>query len=124
MAQLEFDTSSLERKLNEYPDEAEKRLGNAVEATARKVQDVAREEAPVDTSNLQGSIQQETDGLKGEVFTVVEYARIQEFGGTTANGGDIQGHHYMQKGADRNRDRFRDEVQSAIKLTGRDIARS
>jgi len=122
MAKLSIDTDALERKLKEYPDEAEKRLGFAIEATARKVQDSARSHAPVDTSNLQSSIQQETDGLEGEVFTVVDYARIQEFGGTTANGGDIQGQHYMQKGADENKDRFKEEVAAAIKNTGKDIS--
>jgi len=151
MAELSIDTDALERKLNEYPDEAEKRLGNAVEATARKVQDSARKYAPVDTSNLQSSITVETDGLEGEVFTTLEYARYQEFGFsdtqdvkahtrtiTQAFGEpitpksvdvkahkrtvDYEGHHYMQKGADENKDRFKEEVAAAIKNTGKDIS--
>ena len=124
MATLEVDTAQLERKLKAYPEEAEERLSNAVEATVRKVQDSARAEAPVDTSNLQSSITQEAAGLTGEVFTVVEYARMQEYGGTTANGGDIQGSHYMQKGADQNKALFRKQVAAAIRETGKDVSSS
>lgn len=129
MATLKIDTDKLQRKLNKYPDEAEKRLGFAVEATARKVQGSARSHAPVDTSNLQSSITVETDGLQGEVFTTVEYARYQEFGysGTQEVKGqtrtvDYEGHHYMQKGADENKKRFKKEIAAAIKHTGKDIS--
>ena len=124
MATIEIDTDELERKLKAYPDEMEKRAGFAVEATVRKVQDTARLHAPEDTLNLKGSITIETDGLEGETFTVVEYARIQEFGGTTPNGGDIKGKHYMQQGADENKPLFREQVAAAIRLTGEEVSNS
>lgn len=79
----------LERTLSKYPQEVEKQVRFTIEAVARKVQDDARENAPVDTSNLQGSIQVDLsrlDDLYAEVKTALEYARAQEFGFT----GEVQ----------------------------------
>jgi len=52
-----------------------------------EIQDTARRLVPVDTSNLQSSIQSrpsavDPDALEGRVETSLEYAKVQEFGFT------------------------------------------
>jgi len=80
------DLRRLQKRLEDaYPERLRRRLQQVVEATARKVQDDARANVPVDTSNLQSSIQvdlSEIDDLKARVGSALEYARIIEFGFT------------------------------------------
>lgn len=73
----------VEQTLQEYPQEVERQVRFQIEATARSVQDSARRKVPVDTSNLQSSIQVDLDRLDdlyAEVKTALEYARLIEYG--------------------------------------------
>jgi len=80
------DLRRLQKRLEDaYPERLRRRLQQVVEATARKVQDDARANVPVDTSNLQSSIQidlSEIDDLKARVGSALEYARNIEIGFT------------------------------------------
>lgn len=75
----------LERTLKRYPKEVKRQVQFTIEAVARSVQDDARENVPVDTSNLQSSIQVDLsrlDELYAEVKTALEYAKVIEYGFT------------------------------------------
>jgi len=83
---LDIETKRLIRRIaKDYPKAVRRRLRFALEATARKVQDDARANVPVDTSNLQSSIQvdlSDIDDLKARVGSGLEYAAIIEYGFT------------------------------------------
>ena len=88
----------LRRILKRYPGRVKKGIKLQLIASTQKVRDGAKQRAPVDTTNLQGSIREdfrELNKLYAEVLTVVEYARRQELGFT---GTDRLGRSYDQPG--------------------------
>jgi len=77
----------LKRKLRKYKRHVRVEVAFEMTAVMKNVQDTARRIVPVDTGQLQGSIQPEPqqvspDDLTGVVGTSVEYARVVEFGFT------------------------------------------
>jgi phage gpG-like protein len=79
--------SSLKRSFRRYEAEVRKQVAFEMTAVMEEIQDAARRLAPVETGQLQGSIQPDPrtvdpDDLTGSVGTNVEYAAAQEFGFT------------------------------------------
>jgi phage gpG-like protein len=78
---------SLKRTLRRYVEDVREEVSNEMEAVMREIKDAARRMAPVDTGQLEGSIQLaeeevDPDDLRGRVGSNVEYAPVQEFGYT------------------------------------------
>jgi len=78
---------SLRRSLRSYAREVRVEVAREMTAVMEKIQDAAREMAPVETGQLEGSIQPDPrvvdpDDLTGSVGTNVEYAAVHEFGFT------------------------------------------
>lgn len=65
------------------------------------VQDTAKQNCPVDTGRLQGSITYQVEGKEGVVGTNVEYAPYVEAGTYK-----MAGKHYLQNAGDSNRQRI------------------
>lgn len=110
------------KTLQRYPKQAKAALQGEIRAAGNKVRDKAKEEAPVDTTNLRNSIRLDVsniDDLYAEVLTTEEYARRQELGftGTDSLGRsyDQEGHFYMTKAAAQERTRFVREVSRSMK---------
>lgn len=111
--EIDIDLDGLESaiaRLGEEEKEKRQRVGHALEASAIKIRDDAKENAPVDTANLRNSISQratEDSGPGREVYTGLEYAARQEFGfrGTDSLGRtyDQKGSHYMKRAFESNR---------------------
>jgi hypothetical protein len=79
------DLRKLRRKLQAYGDEVRREVGFTIQAVALDVKDSARRNVPVDTSNLQSSIQQDFSRIRdlyAEVKTALEYAAMVEYGYT------------------------------------------
>jgi len=79
--------ASLRRSLRQYARDVRVELAREMTAVMEEIQDAARRMAPVDTGQLQGSIQPsprtvDPGDLTGSVGTNVEYAAVQEFGFT------------------------------------------
>jgi HK97 gp10 family phage protein len=79
--------SSLRGSLRKYAKDVRVEVAREMTAVMEEVQDAARRMAPVDTGQLQGSIQPDPrtvdpEELTGSVGTNVEYAAVQEFGFT------------------------------------------
>ncbi len=79
--------ASLRRSLRQYARDVRVELAREMTAVMEEIQDAARRIVPVDTGQLQGSIQPDPrtvdpDELTGSVGTNVEYAAVQEFGFT------------------------------------------
>lgn len=77
----------LRRKLRRYAKRVRRQVAYEMTAVMEEIQDTARRLVPVDTGQLQGSIQQrprqvDPDELVGFVGTNVEYAKVVEFGFT------------------------------------------
>jgi CMP-N-acetylneuraminic acid synthetase len=92
-------TRGLRRIMRRYPKRVKAQATFELRAAALEVRDDARRFAPVDTDNLVSSIQtdfQELDKLYAQVFSVLEYARRQEYGFT---GTDSLGRKYDQAGS-------------------------
>jgi phage gpG-like protein len=75
----------LKRALRTYQAEVRTQIAFEMTAVMEEIQDTARRIVPVDTGQLQGSIQPEprvvdADDLTGYVGTNVEYAGVIEFG--------------------------------------------
>jgi len=78
---------SLKRNLKRYAKRVRKQVAFEMTAVMEEIQDAAREMAPVETGQLEGSIQSsprqvDPDELTGRVTANTEYAAVQEFGFT------------------------------------------
>ena len=78
---------SLKRSLKRYAKRVRRQVAFEMTAVMEEIQDAAREMAPVETGQLEGSIQPsprqvDPDELTGRVTTNTEYAAVQEFGFT------------------------------------------
>lgn len=78
---------SLKRSLRKYAKEVRVQVALEMTAVMEDIQDTARRIVPVDTGNLQGSIQKSPNvvspgDLTGRVGTNLEYAKVIEFGFT------------------------------------------
>jgi len=78
---------SLRRSLRSYAKDVRVEVAQTMTAVLNDIQDAAREMAPVETGQLEGSIQPsprvvDPGDLTGSVSTNVEYARVHEFGFT------------------------------------------
>jgi len=79
---------SLKRNLKRYAERVRRHVAFEMTAVMEEIQDAAREMAPVETGQLEGSIEPEPadgvdpDDLQGSVSTNVEYAAAHEFGFT------------------------------------------
>lgn len=101
MARVSLDIKGkrrVKRALRRYGKDVIQKAAGAAEATARKIQDEARRNVTVITSNLQGSIQVAdievangvirarvgpgVDEITPKVRSALEYAKAQEFGFT------------------------------------------
>ena len=111
---------SLMRKLDSMGGNVLDALDKAVRETALVAQGDARQNAPVDTGALKGSISTEFDrnaeSSTGTVYTNIEYGLYQEMG--TVN---MPAHPFMMPALNANKDTFeqlaRSELESAIKRT-------
>jgi phage gpG-like protein len=79
--------SSLKRSFDRYAEEVRQEVAYEMDAVLRRIKKLARRSAPVETGQLQKSIQVDPnsvdpDELTGSVGTNVEYAAAQEFGFT------------------------------------------
>lgn len=111
--EIDIDLDGLESaivQLGEEEEEKRRRVEGALEASASDIRGDAKENAPVQSTNLRNSIhQRETKGSGPgrEVYTGMEYAARQEFGfrGTDSLGRtyDQQGSHYMKRAFESNR---------------------
>jgi len=78
---------SLRSNLRKYVKDVRVEVAREMTAVMSEIQDAARRIVPVDTSNLQSSIQPDpavvdSNDLSGSVGTGLEYAAVQEFGFT------------------------------------------
>jgi len=111
---------SLMRKLDSMGGNVLDALDKAVRETALVAQGDARQNAPVDTGALKGSISTEFDrnaeSSTGTVYTNIEYGLYQEMG--TVN---MPAHPFMMPALNSNKDTFeqlaRSELESAIRRT-------
>ena len=111
---------SLMRKLDSMGGNVLDALDKAVRETALVAQGDARQNAPVDTGALKGSISTEFDrnaeSSTGTVYTNIEYGLYQEMG--TVN---MPAHPFMMPALNANKDTFerlaRSELESAIRRT-------
>ena len=111
---------SLMRKLDSMGGNVLDALDKAVRETALVAQGDARQNAPVDTGALKGSISTEFDrnaeSSTGTVYTNIEYGLYQEMG--TVN---MPAHPYMMPALNANKSTFeqlaRKELETAIKRT-------
>ena len=111
---------SLMRKLDSMGGNVLDALDKAVRETALVAQGDARQNAPVDTGALKGSISTEFDrnaeSSTGTVYTNIEYGLYQEMG--TVN---MPAHPFMMPALNSNKDTFeqlaRNELESAIRRT-------
>jgi|BioPla2DNA2_1021312.scaffolds.fasta_scaffold41957_4 HK97 gp10 family phage protein len=111
---------SLMRKLDRMGGNVLDALDKAVRETALVAQGDARQNAPVDTGALKGSISTEFDrnaeSSTGTVYTNIEYGIYQEMG--TVN---MAAHPYMMPALNANKSTFeqlaRKELETAIKRT-------
>ena len=111
---------SLMRKLDRMGGNVLDALDKAVRETALVAQGDARQNAPVDTGALKGSISTEFDrnaeSSTGTVYTNIEYGLYQEMG--TVN---MAAHPYMMPALNANKSTFehlaRNELETAIKRT-------
>ena len=92
----------------------------AVNAGGIQIENKARINAPVRTGALRNSaktISRNTaDGAEAEIgFRGLAYARIQEFGGTTGNGGHIKGKHYLERAINETRFLVVDAMSDVVK---------
>ena len=92
-------TRGLRRIMRRYPKRVRSQAMFELRAATLDVRDDARQHAPVDTGNLVSSIQadfQDLDRLYTQAYSVLEYARRQEYGFT---GTDSLGRQYDQAGS-------------------------
>lgn len=76
---------ALIKGLNKIAISVQSIVEEEIEVGVQDIRTDAVNAAPVDTGNLRASIQAESEGLEGEVFTRVPYAGYMEFG----TGGDV-----------------------------------
>ena len=111
---------SLMRKLDSMGGDVLDALDNAVRQTTEVARGDARQNAPVDTGALKGSISTEyergAENATGTVYTNIEYGLYQEMG--TVN---MPAHPFMMPALNSNKDTFeqlaRSELESAIRRT-------
>ena len=111
---------SLMRKLDSMGGNVLDALDKAVRQTTEVARGDARQNAPVDTGALKGSISTEFDrnaeSSTGTVYTNIEYGLYQEMG--TVN---MPAHPFMMPALNANKDTFeqlaRSELESAIRRT-------
>ena len=111
---------SLMRKLDNMGGDVLDALDKAVRQTTEVARGDARQNAPVDTGALKGSISTEFDrnaeSSTGTVYTNIEYGLYQEMG--TVN---MPAHPFMMPALNANKDTFeqlaRSELESAIRRT-------
>lgn len=68
------------KAFSNYSDSKNKQLEAAVQRATINIDRKAKQNAPVDTGRLRGSIHRTSNKLSGVVFTNVEYAPYIEFG--------------------------------------------
>lgn len=115
-------TRGLRRIMRRYPKKVKAQAMFELRAATNDVRDDARRFAPVDTTDLQSSIQpdfQELDKLYAQVYSVLEYARRQEYGftGTDSLGRqyDQAGSFYFTKAAKKAKKDFKKRMGSAVR---------
>jgi len=138
MAETIRGMDELNRNLDKLKDRMADKLEAATKAGASLVQNDAKKKAPKLSTNLSRSIHMETTEKTDarvvvEVGTDVEYARIQEFGGTihaqkgpyltfkTKDGHwvrtpsvQIPPHPYLRPALDENSDKVKKEIREAL----------
>lgn len=67
------------------------------------------EPASVDTGRFKNSVQDESNGLKGRVFSDLEYAKFLEFGTSK-----IQARHHFRNSMKRNEKKIQDFIQAEV----------
>lgn len=92
----------------------------AVNAGGMQIENRARINAPVKTGALRNSVKtiarNTSNGAEAEIgFRGLSYARIQEYGGQTANGGHINGKHYLQRAIDETQNLVVETMSEVVK---------
>lgn len=97
-------------KLSKLPDQMRKGAEKAVADETEEVAQDMRDSVPVDTGELQDSIQAESEGLSGKAAATASHAWAVE-GGTSK----MPARPFAQPAAEASRNRFPDRVSTAVR---------
>lgn len=97
------EITEIEVKLKdkEVFDKIKAELGPKIAQACVMVQDSAKQNCPVDTGRLQGSILYEVEGTEGIVGSNVEYAPFVEAGTSR-----MSGRHFLENAGNQNREKI------------------
>lgn len=116
--------SAMIKSVDKMVTQYDEKLQQAVLAAAMIVRNDASVKAPYLSGNLSSSLDVdkpekrgagEGGGYEVRVGTNVEYAAIQEFGGTTPTGGVIRERKYLRGALEENQEKCQEEIRRVMK---------
>ncbi|RMD51322.1 HK97 gp10 family phage protein [Candidatus Parcubacteria bacterium] len=124
---IELDTKDIDLFAKALKKDAKKlqlNLKKAMAVNALEVQSTAKSQGyvPVKTGNLKRSITHDPITIAGkriytEIGSNLDYAAIQEFGGTTKHGAKITGKRYIHRAFEDTKERQKEKIRKYIAKT-------